>query len=181
MRLELTGRQFSITPAVRKVVSKELAPTLRLLNDNAVSAQVVLTREKAQHRAEVTLHARGEHFLHGAGTGRGVSEAMNAAMAKIDRQAEKLKGKWDSRKRQSAKGVRSTKPAAGAPDLSLPDQPEAPRVVRSRYAVKPLSIDDAALHLERVDDAFVVFRHADDDSVAILYRRKDGNLGLIQP
>jgi len=173
MRLELTGRQFSITPAVRKVVSKELAPTLRLLNDNAVSAQVVLTREKAQHRAEVTLHARGEHFLHGAGTGRGVSEAMNAAMAKIDRQAEKLKGKWEARKRR-----RAPLPAAEVPVAPTQDV----RIIRARrYAVKPLSIDDAAREMGPAGDAFLVFRNLATDAITVLFRRPDGHFGLIEP
>jgi putative sigma-54 modulation protein len=51
----------------------------------------------------------------------------------------------------------------------------------SRYAVKPMSIEDAALRVESADETFVVFRNADTDAVSILYRRKDGNLGLIEP
>jgi putative sigma-54 modulation protein len=173
MRLELTGRHLAITPAVRKVVSKELASTLRLLNDNAVSAQVVLTREKAQHRAEVTLHARGEHFLHGAGTGRGVTEAMSAAMAKIARQAEKVKGKWEARKRYKAPRPAAEPAAEVTQDV---------RIIRARrYAVKPLSVDDAALELGPAADAFLVFRNLATDAIAVLFRRPDGHLGLIEP
>ena len=173
MRLELTGRQFSITPAVRKIVSRELAPTLRVLNDNALSAQVVLTRDKTQHRAEVTLHARGEHFLHGAGRGRDVAEAMNAAMAKIDRQAEKMKGKWEARKRRKA-----PRPAVEAPIEPTQDV----RIIRARrYAVKPLSIDDAALEVGEGTAAFVVFRNVATDAITVLFRRQDGHLGLIEP
>ncbi len=173
MRLELTGRHLSITPAVRKIVSKELAATLRLLNDNAVSTQVVLTREKAQHRAEVTLHARGEHFLHGAGTGRGVAEAMNAAMAKIDRQAEKMKGKWEARKRRKA-----PRPAVDVP----PEPTQDVRIIKARrYAVKPLSIDDAALEVGEGAAAFLVFRNVANDAITVLFRRQDGHLGLIEP
>lgn len=173
MRLELTGRHLSITPAVRKIVSKELAATLRLLNDNAVSTQVVLTREKAQHRAEVTLHARGEHFLHGTGTGRGVAEAMNAAMDKIARQAEKMKGKWEARKRRKA-----PRPAA---EVQLEPTQDV-RIIRARrYAVKPLSIDDAALEVGEGADAFLVFRNVANDAITVLFRRQDGHLGLIEP
>ena len=173
MRLELTGRHLSITPAVRKIVSKELAATLRLLNDNAVSTQVVLTREKAQHRAEVTLHARGEHFLHGTGTGRGVAEAMSAAMDKIGRQAEKMKGKWESRKRRKA-----PPPAAEV----QPEPTQDIRIIRARrYAVKPLSIDDAALEVGEGAAAFLVFRNVANDAITVLFRREDGHLGLIEP
>jgi putative sigma-54 modulation protein len=56
------------------------------------------------------------------------------------------------------------------------------RIVRNRrYAVKPMTIDDAALRVERGPDNFVVFRNSDTDAISILYRRNDGNLGLIEP
>ena len=57
-----------------------------------------------------------------------------------------------------------------------------PRVIRAtRYAVKPMSVEDAALRVEGGPETFVVFRNADSDTVSILYRRKDGHLGLIEP
>jgi len=173
MRLELTGRHVSITPAIRKLVEKQLAPTLRVLNANALSAQVVLTREKARHLADVTLHARGDNFLHGAGAGRDLAAAMGAAMAKIDRQAETLKGKWEGRKRRKAPPVSGDVPAESTQDV---------RIIRARrYAVKPLSIDEAALEVAQTTDAFLVFRNNANDAVTVLFRRKDGHLGLIEP
>ena len=51
----------------------------------------------------------------------------------------------------------------------------------TRYAVKPMSLEDAALRLEPVPETFVVFRNADTDAISVLFRRKDGNLGLIEP
>jgi putative sigma-54 modulation protein len=154
-------------------VEKQLAPTLRVLNDNAVSAQVVLTRQKTQVRAEVTLHARGEHFLHGAGGGRDITEAMRSAMDKIDRQAQKMKGKWEARKRRKA-------PAAPVEVAAEPAQDV--RIIRARrYAVKPLSIDDAALEVGTAPDNFVVFRNVANDAITVLFRRSDGHLGLIEP
>ena len=100
MRLELTGRHITITPAIRRLIEQRLAPMLRLLNDSAVSAQVVLTKEKTRVRAEVTLHARGEHFLHGEATGRDVDTALSAAADKVDRQVRSLKSRWSKGKRQ---------------------------------------------------------------------------------
>ena len=67
MRLELTGRHVDITPALRRLVDTKLAKLERLLNDSAVSAQAVLTNEKRRRRADITVHARGEKFLHGVG------------------------------------------------------------------------------------------------------------------
>ena len=65
-----------------------------------------------------------------------------------------------------------------APPVAAPEPSRAPRVVRAtRYAVKPMSIEDAALRLEASAETFVVFRNAETDAVSILYRRKDGNSG----
>jgi len=58
MRLELTGRHVTITPAVRRAVERSLARIARMLNDSVISVQVVITREKARHYVEMTLHAR---------------------------------------------------------------------------------------------------------------------------
>ncbi len=173
MRLELTGRQVTITPAVRKLVEKQLAPVLRVLNHNAVSAQVVVTKQKARSRAEVTLHARGDHFLHGAGSGRDLLEAMAMAMAKIDRQVEKMKGRWESRKRRKA-----PEPVTEA----AADVTQDVRIIRARrYAVKPLSIDDAALEIGAATEGVLVFRNVANDAITVLFRRSDGHLGLIEP
>ena len=107
MRLELTGRHVTITPGVRTLVEDGLAHTLRMLNDSAVSAQVVLTKEKARHHAAVTVHARGEHCLHGEATGRDIATAVGVAIDKVDRQAQKLKGKWAQRKRRGISAAKA--------------------------------------------------------------------------
>lgn len=178
MRLDITGRHVTVTPALRELITRRLATLERVLNDAAVSAMVILTKEKYRHRVEIAIHARGDHMLSGHAEAASWPLAMRQASLKIEQQAKKLKGKWDSRKRQAAKVAAARKLAPSAET----SQPAGPRVIRAtRYAVKPLSIDDAVVRLERSEDAFVVFRHAEDDAVAVLYRRKDGEFGLIQP
>ena len=65
MRLELRGHHVDITPALRRLVSAKVGKIEQLLNDGAVSVKAILTVEKHRHRANITLHARGERFLHG--------------------------------------------------------------------------------------------------------------------
>jgi putative sigma-54 modulation protein len=189
MRLELTGRHVGIAPAIRKVVEKRLARLGRLLNDSIVSMQVVITLEKARHHVEMTLHARGDHFLHAAATGRDLPSALAAAVEKIEHQAQKLKSRWTERKRQ---GVSAAKAASAAPRpeaakrrcvaAAAAGDGAAPRIIRSRrQAVKPMSIDEAALEIGPGNGAFIVFRNDATDSVNVLFRRPDGNLGLIEP
>jgi putative sigma-54 modulation protein len=181
MRLELTGRHLAITPAMRALVEERLAHTLRLLNDSAVSAHVVLTRDKSRVRAEVTLHARRERFLHGEATGQNVELALNAAADKVDRQAQTLKGKRDARKRRipsAAKAVSALVAASASGPTARPRR----RIIRARqYAVKPMSVEDAAVEIDDAADGFIVFRNSATDAVMVLFRRPDGNLGLIEP
>jgi putative sigma-54 modulation protein len=197
MRLELTGRHVNITPGVRTMVEDRLAHTLRMLNDSAVSAQVVLSKEKARHHADVTVHARGEHFLHGEAAARDIATALGVAVDKIDQQARKLKGKWTERKRR---GISVAKAASAAPrperggrGFSAERRPEravaargrdtdGPRIIRvRRYAVKPMTVEDAAAEIGDSRDAVIVFRNSASDMVTVLFRRPDGNFGLVEP
>ena len=180
MRLDITGRHVSVTPALRELITQRIAPLERKLNDAAISAMVIVTKEKYRHKVEIAIHTRGDHMLNGTAEANAWPLAVRQAVLKAEQQAKRLKGRWDSRKRQAAKVVRNRKVTPQPGETAT--APDGPRVVRaSRYPVKPMSVDDAALRIEEGDDAFLVFRNADDDSVAIIYRRKDGNLGLIQP
>ena len=175
MRLDITGRHVDINAPLRQLINRRLVKLERLLNDSAISAQVILTLERYRHRAEIIIHARGDNMLRGLGVGTAWPVALRDAAAKIEQQAQTLKGKWKERKRRGA-GAR----AVAAPPAT--DQGRAPRIVRAtRYAVKPMSVEDAALRVEASADAFVVFRNAETDAVSILYVRTDGNYGLIEP
>lgn len=186
MRLELTGRHITITPSLKKAVDQRLAHAGRMLHDGVVSAQVVLATVKARCNAEATLHVRGGHFMHGEATGRDAQTAIAASFDKIDRQAQKLKSKWTEGKRHGLSMAKAA-PAAPRPDKPAGDgradrAQRQPRIVRARrYDVKPMSVDDAALEVANDQSAFVVFRNTGTDTVNVLFRRPDGNLGWIDP
>lgn len=190
MRLELTGRHVTITPAIRKAVERRLARMTRMLQDGIVSVQVVIGRLKSRHQVEMTLHARGEHFFHGAATGRDFAAALGAAAEKLEHQVQKLKSRWTERRRQVVSTARAGTPAVAAEQqprsrraaaISIGSDGEV-RIIRTRrYAVKPMSVDEAALEVSADQGAFLVFRNASTDTVNVLFRRPDGNLGLIEP
>ena len=176
MRLDITGRHVEITPALRHLIEKRLAKLDRLLNDSVLSAQVIVTKEKYRHRTELVVHARGDNMLRGLGEGNAWPLSIRQAAQKVEQQAAKLKSKWTERKRKGAgrRVVGTAVEPAGTPP--------ARRVIRAtRYPVKPMSVEDAALRVDDGPDTFVVFRNADTDAISILYRRRDGNLGLIEP
>jgi len=189
MRLELTGRHVAITPALRRLVDAKLAKLERMLNDSAVSAQAVLTREKYRHRAEITLHARGEKFLHGVGNSFAWEASLSQAIEKITQQAQKVKGKWQERKRRGpikggpvAEERQATRAAAaagsgrgGAPRVRL----RMPRILRAeRQLLKAMTVADAARQIE-AGDGLIVFRDVETAAVTVLYRRSNGELTLV--
>jgi putative sigma-54 modulation protein len=179
MRLELTGRHVEITPDLRKQVEKRLGKLDRLLKGGIVSVQAVLTLERYRHLSEFTVHTRGDHFLHGLGATNAWESSIADAIEKITQQLAKMKGKWQERKRRASSPRLMPAPPPLAP---VKDEPKARRIRRvRRYAVKPMTVDEAALIVESGDDTFLVFRNAATDAVTVLYRRRDGHLGLIEP
>lgn len=181
MRLELTGRHVDITDGVRRIVDSKLAKLERRLNDTAVSAQVVLTHEKTGRRADITLHARGERFLHGSGQGANVAAAMTEAVEKLTQQAQKLKGQRQERTRRAGKSrIEEVETPAPAP-VKAPRVTRArrPRVLSgSRQQITIMSIADASTLVDGGMSA-IVFRDAETGQIAVVYRAPGGDLALI--
>ena len=185
MRLELTGRQIDITAGVRRIIETRLAKLERMLNDAAVSAQVVVSREKIGHRAEVTLHARGEKFLHGNGKGESLGTAMGVAVDKVVQQARKLKGKYEERKRQVAKTtaepfVRGVPEKRPKPARARRSADKTPSVAKGRrQVIRTLSLGEAAA-LADSGGTPVIFLDAETSRIAVVYRAAGGDLTLIE-
>jgi putative sigma-54 modulation protein len=197
MRLELTGRHVDITPALRRLVDRKLAKLERLLNDSVVSAQTVLTREKHRHRADICLHARGEKFLHGVGDSGSWEASLADAVEKITQQAQKVKGKWQGRKRRGGARVASAAPVfpaiedAGTREASRApgsgderrrrERVRMPRILRaSRQTIRAMSLADAARQVDAADDGLLVFHDVETATISVLYRRQNGELTLVQ-
>ena len=189
MRLELTGRHVDITPTLRRLVDTKLAKLERMLNDSAVSAQAVLTREKYRHRAEITLHARGEKFLHGVGNSPAWETSLSQAIEKITQQAQKVKGKWQERKRRGARGAapagveerEATPRPASRPAGRARERVRMPHILRAeRHRVAVMSVADAARQVDGGADGIVIFRDAETSALSVLYRRRNGELTLVE-
>ena len=107
MRRELTARHLEITPALSRLVDRKLARLERLLNRSALSAHVVLAREKHRLITELTVHARGEKFVHAAEEATTWELSIRRAVEKAVQQGSQIKGKWEARTRRAAVGERA--------------------------------------------------------------------------
>lgn len=181
MKLLLTGRNVDVTPSLRQMVVRRIARLERTLGDAVLSAQVVLTAEKYRLVTDATLHMRGDHVLSGVGGATTWPLSIKDAIERMQLQAQKVKDRWTDRKRRATGGKRLPVPAP--PDADAVQEParRTPRIYRARHAVRPLTIDAAAEKLDAGSDAFLMFRNADTGRVAVVYRRKDGHVALLEP
>jgi putative sigma-54 modulation protein len=188
MKLTVTGRHVTVPDALRSDIARKLDRLERLLGDSAVSAQVILSLDGKSTVCEVTLHARGDHMLHGVGRHQRMASAVTAAIEKVAKQARRLKDRWKTRRRAGGKTVAPAPAEApkasrsAAATAKAPRGAAAPRVIRARTrALKPMTVDDAILALADESRPFLVFRQAPSEAVAIIFTRPDGHYGLIEP
>ena len=176
MNFEYTGRHVDVTPAIRSHVEDHFRKLDHIFDDTTARAHVRIAVEKNRHIGEITLQWR-DHTLTATDTNADMYQALSRAIDKIEKQAVKLKKKIIDRK-QSAKSLGSLAPSVGVVEAS----PRAPRIIAARrYSVKPMTAEEAAMLLAEDSDQFIVFRDADTNRIGVLYKRKDGNYGLIEP
>jgi putative sigma-54 modulation protein len=177
MEFEYTGRHVDVTPALRAHVEDHFQKLEHIFTDTTARAHVIIEVEKNRQIGEVLVHWR-EHTLTATDTNADMYLALTRAIAKIEKQALKLKKKIIDRK-QGAKRVSAVAPE---PDGQVEASPRPPRIIAARrYIVKPMTAEEAALRLSEESDQFLVFRDADTNRVGVIYQRKDGNYGLIEP
>lgn len=184
MNFEYTGRHIVVTPAIRAHVEEHFGKIDHLFpNSTTARAHVIIDVIKNRHNAEILLHWR-DHTLTAKDTDADMYHALTRCIAKIEKQAVKLKKKIIERK-QSATPLSQLTPEP-APADALADDAEMsarqPRIIAARrYAVKPMTPEEAAMTLAEDSNQFVVFHDSDTSRLSVLYKRKDGNFGLIQP
>ena len=178
MKFEYTGRHVEVSPAIRRHVEDHFKKLDHIFNgDSTLNTHVVIDVEKNRQIGEIIVTWR-EHTLTAKDTSADMYMALTRAMAKIEKQAVKLKKKIIDRK-QSGKSASRFAPQ---PDGNLEATPRPPRIVPARrYAVKPMTAEEAALRLSGESDQFLVFRDADTSRLGVIYKRNDGNFGLIEP
>ena len=179
MKFEYTGRHMDVTPAIRTHVEDHFQKLDHIFTDPTVRAHVILEVAKNRQIGEVLVHWR-DHTLTAKDTNADMYQALTHAIAKIEKQALKLRKKTIDRK-QGAKPVSAVAPQ---PDgrAAVEASPRPPRIIAARrYAVKPMTAEEAAMLLNDEPNQFLVFRDADTDQLGVIYKRKDGNFGLIEP
>jgi len=173
MKIEFTGRQTQVPVEVRRLAERKLQKVARVL-PGITSAHVILTADKHRQIAEVSLHSR-QIDLTAVEQSPNPRLSLGRAIDKLLRQAQRQRGRRRERKRTPLR--------VGAPPiLEAGADGSGRRIVRIRRSLpKPMTLDEAALEIDQRAEGLLVYRDATTERVNVLFLRKDGNLGLIEP
>jgi putative sigma-54 modulation protein len=196
MNVEFTGRQYDVTPAVRRQVESGLEKIKKILGE--FETHVILTVEKHRHIAEINITHK-DHPLVGIAEAPDMTVAVGQALAHIDKQAVKYKSRVRTRKRQPKKkwdGVGAEPPEKMQMAVGANSTTAVPVVVHSfpaniktteahivrredAVALRPLTLEEAIKEAEFRDREVFVFRDH-NGKVKVLHRTKDGRMELIE-
>jgi putative sigma-54 modulation protein len=175
MQTSVTFKNIDPSEHLKSYVSDKLNRFDRYL-DNPAEANVVLAVEKFRHIAEINI-AGDKLTIIGSEETNDMYSAIDMALDKLETQIKKSKQKI--RERRSAAKNRTLSMLEETD--SLPDE-DAERQIKIRnIEYKPMDIEEAVLQMDLIEDNFLVFTNARDDRINVLYRRRDGHFGLIQP
>lgn len=176
MRVDFTGRQMEVTPDLRQYTEKRLKTFSRFFRDGW-NTHVILTAEKHRRTAEITLKVR-DHVLVGVSETADARLSINGALERLKRQAVRLVQRRQTRKRRPRP---TTSVMLNILRTGGPYQEEQRVLETERIPIKPLTVDEAVSTLDSLHRGLVIFRNLETERVNVLYRRDDGNLGLIEP
>ena len=178
LRVDYTGRNIEITDGLRKHTEDKLKKIQKYIDD-IIEVHVTLSVEKYRHIAEIMVKGKTT-MLSGQSTSEDMYVSIGNVLDKIQRQAKKHKEKnWGNKRRNKKVTVQM---GVFKPDAIISDRTGRPRLLKkSKLEVKTLNIEDAVTAIEGSQDDFIVFRNPETQQVNVIYRRQDGNLGLIEP
>ena len=174
MEVTITGKNLDVSDWLDEFVESKLERLERYL-PGIEEARVELSTEKTKNanqrqRAQITLR-RGSIVLRAEERSSDTFAAVSAAMDKMQRQIDRYKGR-----RWGKKAPREVEVA------EVPEGEVEPRIVRTkRFSMLPMTQDEAVEQMELLGHDFFIFFNAEADEINVLYRRKDGDYGLLQP
>jgi putative sigma-54 modulation protein len=179
VRLQVKGKNVDVTPSLKGYAQQKLGKLERHLSDSArLELELAIERNPSisdNQVAEATIWTKGP-IIRAREASTDMKASIDMLVDKLERQAQRLREK----RRRSASRNHG---AAQSPDTRpvVPDEDEPVIVKVKQFAVKPMSPEEAVLQLELIGHTFFVFLHAETLEANVVYRRRDGNYGLIEP
>ncbi len=174
MKITITGRNIELTDGLKAAVEERLSKLDKFFSRETV-ANVTLSVEKDRQKVEVTIPVKG-HIIRSEQVSSDMYVSIELVEEVIERQLKKYRHKLVDKKQSGAADF--SEAFAGHES----DEEEEIRIIRSkRFGVKPMYPEDACVEMELLGHSFFVFRNAESDEVNVVYKRKDGTYGMIEP
>ena len=185
MELSIQGHNLEITTRLRNYVEKKTARLDRYmpnLNNVNVDLTTENTRSAVERQvAQITIRDDRGTILRAEERSNDIFAAIDAVIDKLYRQIERYRGKRKRRHRGPVEEYDMGEPLPLEEEEYL-DEDDEPSIVRTkRFALHPMSAEEAIDQMELLGHDFFIFFNTADDAINVLYRRRDGNLGLLQP
>ena len=176
MRISITGKNIEVSDYLYDLIEKKVAKLDKYFSDDT-AAHVTLAVERNRHIVEVTVPYPGG-IIRGEETSGDMYASVDNVLEKLEKQIVKHRTKLEKNLRSGAfKG-----PEPIFHEREDTDDETPPRIVRvKRFDIKPMTVDEAMLQLDLLGHSFYVFTNGDTGVINVIYRRKDGNFGLIEP
>ena len=177
MKFMVRGKNIEVTDALKNYVEEKVGKIEKYFDDDTViEAQVSLEVEKQRHIVEVTAFVDGL-ILRGEEVTGDMYASIDGVIEKLLRQIRKYKTKIQRKLRKEKKEYK--KDVIKARKENGEDESEI--VKTKRFAMKPMPVEEAVMQMDLLDHDFFVFSNADTNEVNVVYKRNDGNYGLIEP
>jgi len=178
MKFDIRGKNIEVTDALKDYTTKRLSK-LEKYFDDFKDAQVTLSVGSEGHKVEVTMPINGM-ILRGEEATDNMYSSIDLVEEKLEKQINKYKTKLYRNTRAS--GFRKSMQVEIERELKEKDDVELFNIVRTkRFALKPMDEEEAIMQMNLLGHNFFVFFNANVDEVNVVYKRKDGNYGLIEP
>jgi putative sigma-54 modulation protein len=178
MQVSVTFRKIEPSDTLREYAEDKLYRIKKYVED-PIEAHVVLSVEKFRHIAEVSIDANGLR-INGEEETEDMYSAIDMVVAKIESQIRRYRQKL--KKRKSDGGAKSLVMKMNVLTREGVEEEQEPQIIKTKQIhAKPMDLDEAIMQMDLANSAFLVFTNSQTQSINVMYRRKDGNYGLIEP
>ncbi len=179
MRLQVKGKNVEVSDSLRRYAEEKLGKLERQLKDpTQVELELAVERNPSiadDHVAEATIWTKGP-TIRAREASADIEASIDLLVDKLERQVKRYREKRS--RKEAARHGRPPQPEMPSP---VSQEVESVIVKTKQFAMKPMSSEEAVLQLELVGHDFFVFENADSGDVNVVYRRRDGDYGLIEP
>lgn len=175
MRITITGRNIELTSGIKEAVEDKLSKLEKYFKPDT-DVLVTLSVEKDRQKIEVTIPTKG-HTIRAEEVSNDMYVSIDLVEETIERQLIKYRTKIVSKKLNAAANFK-----AEFLEEKYNEDEEEVKIVRSkRYDLKPMYPEDACIQMELLGHDFFVFVNAENDATCVVYKRKSGTYGIIEP